>query len=82
MSSDDSSGDEGYRDYTPPGERGSVRVWSGTDADGGRAVVRNWVAKAALARWRLRLAQGSALGARQQLHFNKTINYIWSGLKT
>ena len=39
MCSDDSSGDEGCLEYTPPGKEGSVRVWNGTDADGGRAVV-------------------------------------------
>ena len=59
-SSDDSSTED--LGYVPPGVKGSVRVWNGTDAEGGRAVVRNWEVKAALARWRLRLAQGLTRG--------------------
>ena len=62
-SSGESSSDEGRFEYTPPGKEGTVRVWNGTDASGGRAVVRNWVAKAAFALWRVRLAQGPAWDA-------------------
>jgi hypothetical protein len=62
-SSDESSSDEGRFEYAPPGKEGTVRVWNGTDASGGRAVVRNWVAKAAFALWRVRLAQGPARDA-------------------
>ena len=62
-SSGESSSDEARFEYTPPGKEGTVRVWNGTDASGGRAVVRNWVAKAAFARWRVRLAQGPARDA-------------------
>ena len=61
--SGESSSDEGPLEYTPPGREGTVRVWNGTDASGGRAVVRNWVAKAAFALWRVRLAQGPSRGA-------------------
>ena len=84
-SSGESSGDEERIEYTPPGKEGTVRVWNGTDASGGRAVVRNWVAKAAFALWRVRLAQGpawdAAYSAEGRGDAGSRLRQAWADLK-
>ena len=63
----------------------TVHHWSPVVGGCGRAVVRNWVAKAALARWRLRLAQrparGAACSADGRQDAGGRLHQAWMGLK-